>query len=84
MNTVHRPTTFSNPALAGDRTQRAYFLQQLAAADWELDRAAANLNMERHDLVLRIEKVGFNYLFTPQVRAAARKAHGMRGDAPLV
>lgn len=70
--------------LSASQTKRVYFLQQLAAADWELDRAAANLNMARHDLVLRIEKAGFNYLFTPQVRAAARKAHGMRGDAPLI
>ncbi|MBC8138936.1 MAG: hypothetical protein H8F28_23925 [Fibrella sp.] len=69
--------------LSASQTKRAFFLQQLAAADWELDRAAANLNMERHDLVLRIEKAGFSYLFTPQVRAAARKARGMRGDAPL-
>jgi hypothetical protein len=70
--------------LSATQTKRAYFLQQLAAADWELDRAAANLKMDRHDLVLRIEKAGFNYLFTPQVRAAARKARGLRGDAPLV
>lgn len=69
--------------LSATQTKRAFFLQQLAAADWELDRAAANLNMERHDLVLRIEKAGFSYLFTPQVRAAARKARGMRGDTPL-
>lgn len=69
--------------LSASQTKRAFFLQQLAAAEWELDRAAANLHMERHDLVLRIEKAGFDYLFTQQVRAAARKAHGMRGDAAL-
>ncbi|MBC7806072.1 MAG: hypothetical protein H7145_07960, partial [Akkermansiaceae bacterium] len=70
--------------LSATQTKRAFFLQQLAAADWDVDRAATGLNMPRHDLVLRIEKAGFSYLFTPQVRAAARKARGMRGDAPLV
>lgn len=70
--------------LSATATKRAFFLQQLAAADWHLDTAAANLQMTRHDLVLRVERAGFSYLFTPNVEAAARKAHGMRGNALLL
>lgn len=69
--------------LSASQTKRAFFLGQLAASEWDVDVAASRLNVARHDLMLRIERAGFDYLFTLEVRAAARKAHGMRGDAVL-
>lgn len=60
--------------LSAAQTRRAYLLQLLSQADWHLDTAAASLRMTRDDFVLRLEKAGFGYLLTGEVRDAARKS----------
>ena len=65
--------------LSAAQTRRAYLLQLLSEADWHLDMAAENLRVTRDDFVLRLEKAGFGYLLTGEVRDAARKSR----PAPL-
>jgi len=59
--------------LAAAQTRRAYLLSQLAAHNWNLDATAAALGADRDELVRRMERAGFGYLLTEEVRQAARK-----------
>lgn len=60
--------------LSAAQTRRAYLLKQLAGADWNLERAAANLKTTRQDLVVRLHNAGFGYLLKESVlREALRR-----------
>ena len=60
--------------LSAVQTRRAYLLQLLSEAEWHLDTASERLHVTRDDFVLRLEKAGFGYLLTGEVRDAARKS----------
>ena len=60
--------------LSAAQTRRAYLLQLLSEAEWHLDTASERLHVTRDDFVLRLEKAGFGYLLTGEVRDAARKS----------
>ena len=63
--------------LSAAQCRRAYLLKQLAAASWELEKCAAELNCSKNQLIFRVEKAGFGYLLHQHVldsaRAQARK-----------
>lgn len=61
--------------LSAAQTRRVYLLEQLSLHNWNIDATAEKLRCSRNDLVLRIEKVGFGYLLSEQVRRAALKKH---------
>ncbi len=59
--------------LSAAQCQRAYFLMQLADSQWNVEACARKLNVSKEQLMLRIEKAGFGYLFHQHVLDAARK-----------
>ncbi|WP_342374268.1 hypothetical protein NVS55_23180 [Myxococcus stipitatus] len=60
--------------LSAAQTRRAYLLQQMASAEWDLDDAAVLLGGTRTDLVLRLQNAGFGYLLRTHVLEDARRA----------
>lgn len=60
--------------LSAAQIRRAYLLQQLAAADWHLERAAELLRTTPRDLAQRLVSAGFGYLIKPDVLAALLRA----------
>jgi hypothetical protein len=48
--------------LSAAQVRRAYLLQQLARAGWQLDAAAAGLGQSRAALIARLDRAGFGYL----------------------
>lgn len=59
--------------LSAAQTRRAYLLSQLAKHNWNPDATAAALHTTRDDLILRVEKAGFGYLFHEHVVKTAAK-----------
>lgn len=53
--------------LSAAQVRRAYLLEQLAAHDWEIARAAAALGTTREGLYLRLRNAGFGYLLKAHV-----------------
>jgi len=48
--------------LSAAQVRRAYLLEQLSRAQWNLDQAATHLKCTRDDLIARIHKAGFHAL----------------------
>ena len=59
--------------LSHAQVRRAYLLSVLAKARWNLEVAARAEGQSKADLILRLERAGFDYLLTPEVRAASRR-----------
>ena len=59
--------------LSAGQTRRAYLLKMLAAHQWNLDVTARALRMATADLMVRLDRAGFGYLFAPGVLEAATK-----------
>jgi hypothetical protein len=57
--------------LSGAQVRRAYLLSKLAAADWNLDRAAEALGTTKLELAKRLSNAGFGYLVRPHVLRGA-------------
>lgn len=53
--------------LSAAQVRRAYLLEQLAAHDWDIARAAAALGTTREGLYLRLRNAGFGYLLKAHV-----------------
>lgn len=53
--------------LSAAQARRAYLLERLAAADWDLRAAAAALACSRDDLLVRLRNAGFGYLLKEHV-----------------
>jgi hypothetical protein len=53
--------------LSAAQTRRAYLLQQLSAAGWNLDAAAERLRTTRDALIVRMMNAGFGYLLKEHV-----------------
>lgn len=53
--------------LSAAQIRRAYLLEQLAAAEWSLERAAESLRCTVPELSLRLVNAGFGYLLKPAV-----------------
>ncbi|MCB9569610.1 MAG: hypothetical protein H6710_20745 [Myxococcales bacterium] len=53
--------------LSAAQVRRAYLLEQLAAAEWSLDRCAEALEISRAALIQRLRGAGFGYLFKAHV-----------------
>ncbi|GAA4607834.1 hypothetical protein BJY16_006538 [Actinoplanes octamycinicus] len=58
--------------LSAAQTRRGHLLSRLAAHDWQLDAAAADLGTNREGLALRLDKAGFGHLLRPDIVDAAR------------
>ncbi|HET9622329.1 MAG TPA: hypothetical protein VFP84_13245 [Kofleriaceae bacterium] len=56
--------------LSAAQVRRAFLLQQLAAAAWNLDEAARTLDCSFEELGRRLVNAGFGYLLKPAVRNA--------------
>lgn len=65
--------------LSKQQTKRAYFLQQLASADWNLLVAAQNCGITYEQLVDRIYKSGFDFLLNwEKVKEKIRQIEKMK------
>jgi hypothetical protein len=53
--------------LSAAQVRRAYLLEQLAAAEWNMAQAAASLRCSVTELAQRLVGVGFGYLLKPAV-----------------
>lgn len=60
--------------LSAAQVRRAYLLQQLAAAEWNLERAAESLRGTVPELTRRLVNAGFGYLLKPAVLQALPQA----------
>jgi DNA-binding NtrC family response regulator len=60
--------------LSAAQIRRAFLLQQLAAAAWNLDEAARSLDCTLEELARRLVNAGFGYLLKPAVRNALPNA----------
>ncbi len=58
--------------LSGAQVRRAYLLEQLSRAQWNLDEAAVRLKCTREDVITRIHKAGFHALLDPKVHLGIR------------
>lgn len=56
--------------LSSAQVRRAYLLEQLAAADWHLERTAERMRCTTPELAKRLDNAGFGYLLKPHVLAA--------------
>jgi len=53
--------------LSGAQVRRAYLLEQLAAAEWNMEQAATSLRCSVTELAQRLVGAGFGYLLKPAV-----------------
>lgn len=61
--------------LSAAQARRAFLLEQLSRADWNLERAAQHLKTTRNELVVRLGNAGFGYLLKDSVLEAAAPRH---------
>jgi len=65
--------------LSAAQVRRAYLLEQLAAAEWNMQRAAAALRCTEKDLAQRLVSAGFGFLLKASVLLALPRAAKRRG-----
>ncbi len=65
--------------LSAAQVRRAYLLEQLAAAEWNMERAAAALRCTEKDLAQRLVSAGFGFLLKASVLLALPRAGKRRG-----
>lgn len=53
--------------LSQAQVRRAYLLEQLANAEWNLDTASARLSCSKEELIKRLVNAGFGYLLRPHL-----------------
>jgi hypothetical protein len=59
--------------LSQEQIKRVYYLSKLDENNWKLDKTATALLCTEHEFILKMEQLGFGYLFTQQLRDKARK-----------
>jgi len=65
--------------LSAAQVRRAYLLEQLAAAEWNMERAAVALRCSAKDLAQRLVSAGFGFLLKPSVLLSLPRAARRRG-----
>lgn len=59
--------------LSNDQSRKAWLLSNLAKHNWHVSETAKALKCDRYELIRRIERAGFGYIFNPDLVRAAMK-----------